>query len=87
MTTASTRLPTGTKKRNHITPFSALLHRLPKIDLLIIYKAEHSLSPATYNILVHALMNIAPPPPHPPPDCADWSQGLLFLTLKDFPFP
>lgn len=59
MTTA-TKLPTDTKKRNHITPFSALLHRLTRIDLLITYKAVHGLSPATFHFSVHRLKNVTP---------------------------
>lgn len=57
-----TRFPTGTERRKNITPLSALLYRLPRIDLLITNKAVHGLSihiQLFFVVVVQILMSIA----------------------------
>lgn len=47
------------REKKRITPISALLHRLPEIDLLITNKAVHGFAPDTFHFFVHVLMNVA----------------------------
>lgn len=79
----ATGLPTGTRGRNHIIPISALLHRLPRIDLLIAYKPAHVLSPDTFHFFVHVLMNIALLPSPRILILTNWGQKESELLLSE----